>query len=334
MYFGSVKFFKHLIYLFYAVLVLVPIIIAMIFATKYYKIKHNAVDINNKDSISQDSSSNDSQSKLDNICEEIKKNGFSSNELIQSLKKNNMDIMDGIFKEHYSNTTSDLDYINKFPDLYATAPSAYTVTDNTIYLTFDDGPSERTLSILSILDKYNIKATFFIKGDQTDRSKEILKEIVSRGHSIGVHSISHNLPIIYKDVDSYLEDFNNTYNYIYNATGVKPDIFRFAGGSINNANELIYQQIIAEMLRRGFVYYDWNVSGEDATNTATWTTIYNNVLHSLAGKSRGIVLLHDSVNKQTTVTVVEDLIINLQKKGYKFDKLTHDVKPITFGYID
>ena len=129
---------------------------------------------------------------------------------------------------------------------------------------------------------------------------------------------------------------NATYNSIYEATGVKPQIMRFPGGSINNYNRLVYPQIIAEVTRRGFVYYDWNVSGEDATTHATWTSIYNNVLNGINENTSGraIVLLHDSADKQLTVTTVEDIIKALLADGYSFEALDNTVKPITFSYID
>ena len=56
-----------------------------------------------------------------------------------------------------------------------------------------------------------------------------------------------------------MEDFHQTYQAIYNACGVYPTIFRFPGGSVNSYSRGVYQQIIAELLRRGFVYYDWSV---------------------------------------------------------------------------
>lgn len=334
MYFGSVKFFKHLIYLFFTVLILTLVILIWSFLSKPDAIKNKTVPVNDSIVEFQDKSSIVDDITIDDIYQEIQGFGFSTEDVLNVLEKNDNGLMDKIFKEHYTTSEEDLDYKNKFPDLYVTAPNEFKTEENTIYLTFDDGPSENTLSILGILDKYNIKATFFVSGDEKERSKEILKQISDKGHSIGVHSYSHKYEEIYQSMDNFLDDFNNSYNFIYNTTGQKPDIFRFAGGSINTYNQFVYQQIIAEMSRRGFIYYDWNASGEDASKDATWTSIYRSTIESTNGKSRAIILLHDGADKQRTVTVVEDLIIALQKKGYKFDKLTHDIKPITFAYID
>ena len=136
--------------------------------------------------------------------------------------------------------------------------------------------------------------------------------------------------------NSYLEDLNNTYNCIYSACGVKPDIIRFPGGSINDYNRLIYNQLIAEVTRRGFVYYDWNVSGQDASNSATWTSIYRNILNGIDSNEtqRAIILLHDGKGRETTVTTVEDIIIALIDKGYTFEALDNTVRPINFSYTE
>ena len=72
------------------------------------------------------------------------------------------------------------------------------------------------------------------------------KEIVQRGHTIAIHTASHNYRKIYESVETYLNDFNKIYEHIYQLTGVKCDLFRFAGGSINAYNADNYEEIIAE----------------------------------------------------------------------------------------
>jgi peptidoglycan/xylan/chitin deacetylase (PgdA/CDA1 family) len=225
-------------------------------------------------------------------------------------------------------------YTKLYPDLYAAPPTEFFSAKDTAYLTFDDGPSSHTPDILSTLDEYGIKATFFFSGGTTEEDKRIMKSAADSGHTIGIHSISHDYTLIYATVESYLEDFYNTYTIVYEATGVRAKIFRFPGGSLNNYNRLIYQQIIAEMTRRGFVYYDWNVAGDDASNGATWTSVYNNVLAGAREHigGRAIVLLHDS--KYTTATVIEDVIDALINMGFTFKPLDETVLPVTFSYTD
>lgn len=227
------------------------------------------------------------------------------------------------------------EYTKLYPDMYVeNKPAAFREEEGTIYLTFDDGPSKRTPEVLDILKKYNIKATFFVCGGTSDDAKAMMKRVVDEGHTIAIHSISHDYKKIYADVESYLADFYETYTCVYEATGVKPEIFRFPGGSINNYNRFTYQQIIAEMTRRGFVYYDWDVSGEDAVKGADQASIYSNIMNYIStdGNDRAIVLLHDAADKEDTVAVLPDVIQKLIGYGYKLDKLDNSVKPITFGY--
>lgn len=325
MYFGSVKFFKHLIYFILCSIIIIPMVLAIVFGVKY---SHSKVAYA---SVYADLEVEKNKQPTENeILTYIQQNQVSPINVLKSLEKNGINYIDLVFKEHFNALAPEDDYKNMYPDLYVDAPSKFIYEDNMVYLTFDDGPSDNTLEILQILDKYNIKATFFVTGNAGEKGKAILKEIVDCGHSIGIHTYSHDFNTIYVNMNSFLEDFNNIFNYVYEATGVKPNIVRFAGGSINTYNRFMYQQMCAEVMRRGFVYYDWNVSGEDACLDANWTSIYNNVTKGMKDKERAIILLHDKYN---TVLTVEDIIIYIKNKGYSFDRLDHNVQPVTFDYI-
>lgn len=226
-----------------------------------------------------------------------------------------------------------LEYQKLYPELYAQLSKETRTEPNTVYLTFDDGPSPRTAEILDILKQENVKATFFIIGREGDAQKDLMKRIVAEGHSLGIHTYSHIYTNIYESVDNYLEDFNQTYNLIYETTGQKPDIFRFPGGSINKYNARDYQEIIAEMTRRGFTYYDWNASSGDANNSATALSVYNNTVQSSEGKDRVILLMHDSISKSYTVAALPSVIAYYKARGFQFEPITSDVSPIAFNYM-
>lgn len=223
------------------------------------------------------------------------------------------------------------EYASLFPTLYVDLPpiTAYNDDENYVYLTFDDGPSNYTENLLYYLDKYNIKATFFVIPKDTNQSFRLMKKIVDEGHTIGVHSLTHVYEDIYASVDNFLADFEAAYNLIYEATGVEPTLYRFPGGSKNDYNTATRDAIITEMTRRGFVYFDWNVDSEDAIG-ANWTQMYNNVLSEVENNKRSVILMHDGY--QNTVLVLEDIIKALQtdSKNYTFDKLTRDVRPMQF----
>ena len=227
------------------------------------------------------------------------------------------------------------EYTKLYPDLYAD-PVDYGSEDieNSAYLTFDDGPSARTDEILAILDKYDIKATFFVVGTTTEEGLQRMRNIVEAGHTIAIHSYTHNYQQIYASVEAYLDDFYQMYTQILEATGVKPQIFRFPGGSINSYNGTVYMDIIAEMTRRGFVYFDWNAANGDAASRQILpaSTLAENALASVGNRRRAVILMHDSASKTTTVEALEAIIKGYQEGGYTFLPLTSATKPVTFGY--
>ena len=140
-----------------------------------------------------------------------------------------------------------------------------TISEKVLYLTFDDGPSIRyTAEILDVLKEKDIKATFFVVGENVRKYPEIVKRIAEEGHTIGIHCNSHRYEELYESVDSYLQDFNKAYEAVVETAGVEPRLFRFPGGSINAYNSHIYKELIARMEEQGFIYFDWNASLEDS----------------------------------------------------------------------
>lgn len=227
-----------------------------------------------------------------------------------------------------------LEYQNLYPEMYCEVPTERKISENTVYLTFDDGPSDNTPKILAILKKYNIKATFFVTGQTDKNSQAIMEQIVDEGHTIGVHTYSHQYETIYTSVESYLDDFYKIYTLIYEATGVYPEIFRFPGGSINAYNSHCYQQIIAEMLRRGFTFYDWNVSADDALPKATVYSIINKATSGIDKADRLIILMHDGYKMTKTVQALPQIIDKHKEAGYEFSSLTNNDLSMSFTYID
>lgn len=230
-----------------------------------------------------------------------------------------------------------LEYQSKYKKLYVENDFSYKEKkDKVCYLTFDDGPStENTERILKILNKYDVKATFFVINKKGEKLEALYEEIVKEGHTIGIHSSSHNYDKIYESVDAYLKDFNIMSNKIEKLTGVKTDIFRFPGGSLNTYNAEICIPLIAEMLRRGYTYYDWNVSSGDASSRIlSKKQITQNVLNGVFDEGRNIILMHDSDEKDSTVEALPEIIETLSAQGYTFEKLDNKVEPIIFNYLE
>lgn len=219
------------------------------------------------------------------------------------------------------------DYVNRYPNLYATPRTEWNSAQDGVkicYLTFDDGPSANTLKVLDVLDKYNIKATFFVIGEEielNDKNKEILKEISDRGHLIALHTYSHDYKKIYSSVDAFLADYEKVFNLIEEITGQRPYIYRFPGGSYNSSVKKIRKEIITEMERRGFIFYDWSVSGEDSVGKPTSYSILKNVKKDLTRYQLPVVLLHDGQPNKVTAKALTSIIDMIIDKGYIFGRL-------------
>ena len=197
----------------------------------------------------------------------------------------------------------------------------------TMYLTFDDGPSEEnTSTVLDILKAHNIKATFFVVGENVEKHPEIAKRIVEEGHTIGIHCYHHNYNTLYESVDSYLADFEKAYQAVLEATGVKVQFFRFPGGSINAYNKDVYEEIIKQMTDRGFVYFDWNGSLDDATKKNEPESLLKNARESTLGRKKIVMLAHDII--YNTTLCLEELIESFP--DYKMESITPEVTPIQF----
>ena len=312
-YFGSVRFFKHLILTVLAIIIIFPYILALHFFYENMELRKQA-DNSNEDI---------SCIKTFDIDELFLKTAEASEQFSGKRKV-------------ISSNHEIIPYQSKYDDLYVDRQEKVEIANNkkVAYLTFDDGPSKRTLEILDILDYYNIKATFFVTNQHDNDGLNIYKEIVSRGHTIGVHSYSHIYKEIYSSVENYLDDFYKMYEQIYKLTGVKPDLYRFAGGSINSYNAEIYQDIIAEMTRRGFTYHDWNVISGDTHRNVTKNTIINSIVKGIKDNNKIVILMHDSIEKKCTSESLPEVIKILKTNGYSFDKLDGTVKPYIFGYIE
>ena len=301
MYWGSVRFFKHLILSTVALMIIVPTVLAVYFGISNHKNKQLAQDYRH-------------------YCSE-----------------DQLPVMEYLTGVDYSDviTIASYPYQTEYPDMYADFSGFVEVEHDrpVVYLTFDDGPSGNTVSVLDTLKANDIKATFFVVNTDISLHQDLYKRIVDEGHTLGIHTFSHRYNQIYTSVEEYLADFNQMYEKVYSLTGVKPTVFRFPGGSINTYNRHVYMEIIAEMLRRGFVYYDWNVASGDAGATFTPAEIHAAVVNGCRNKQKSIVLMHDSSTKAATAAALQGIIDSL-KETHDFLPLDNTVQPSVFTYED
>lgn len=193
----------------------------------------------------------------------------------------------------------------------------------TIYLTFDDGPSVYTSALLDVLKKYNVKATFFVTGSGSD---DILRREYQEGHSIGLHTYTHDYAYVYQSEENFFEDLYRIQNRVKNVTGYTSTLMRFPGGSSNTISTKYDggQRIISKLVRsvsdKGFTYFDWNISSGDAGGASTADAVYRNVVNNLKNGGSSVILQHDT--KAFSVNAVERIIKYALARGYRFDKLS------------
>ena len=198
-----------------------------------------------------------------------------------------------------------------------------------VYLTFDDGPSDNTDAILDILDDYNVKATFFVVGNDTETYGDAYRRIVDEGHTIGMHSYSHNYSKLYQSADSFAADYDKIHDLILNTTGVDTKYYRFPGGSSNKVSNSSMSVFINYLNEKGVIYYDWNVASGDATSQAfTTDELVDNVMNDVVKYKTSVVLLHDASNKDVTVEALPRLIESLNEAGAMILPITDETTVI------
>jgi peptidoglycan-N-acetylglucosamine deacetylase len=193
--------------------------------------------------------------------------------------------------------------------------------DKKVAITFDASwGTDNTNSILNTLDKYNVKATFFLVGEWCDDYPDKVKEIAKRGHEIGNHSNKHpNFTTISKD--KIIKEVEATNAKLLSLTGEVPKLFRFPEG--------LYNDLAVETVESsGLISVQWDVDSVD------WKAYgadkeYDKVVKNV--KPGSIVLFHNDA-KYTPETLPK-IIENLQKQGYEFVKISDLVMKDGY-YID
>jgi peptidoglycan/xylan/chitin deacetylase (PgdA/CDA1 family) len=196
-------------------------------------------------------------------------------------------------------------------------PDTVTPTGKIIYLTFDDGPGKYTQTLLDVLDKYNVKVTFFTVN--TGYTNLIAKEAAA-GHSIGIHSATHDYAQVYASKEAYFDDLNTMQAIIKKQTGSTTTLVRFPGGSSNLVSKKYCAGIMTTLAKaltdQGYQYFDWNVLSGDAGETTSTEQVFQNVINGVQKQDVSVVLQHDI--QGFSVNAVEKIIVWGLANGYTF----------------
>ena len=202
--------------------------------------------------------------------------------------------------------------------------------EKVVYLTFDDGPGGKvTKEILDTLKKENVPATFFVIGSEIKGQEDILLRMKDEGHSIGLHSFTHDRSKLYCNNDGFLNEMIKSQEAIYKVTGEKYNILRFPFGC-NNSTYKLTQGLVDTLHNNNFKIYDWTADTEDGAN-------YNSAPESIIRKGcknekNVVVLMHCGFINKNSAKALPSIIKYYKDNGYVFksiDETTPEIYKVT-----
>ncbi len=178
-----------------------------------------------------------------------------------------------------------------------------------VYITFDDGPTLNTPSIVETLDKYNAKATFFMLEERIVLYPDYVKEIIQKGNAVGLHGISHSEKI-YETETSPLEEMEKTNLTLENLTGKKSRLVRVPFGSSYRLTETQAEKL----LEKGYIIWDWNVDPRDSVGKIIPDKVLENLKRDLKKcKTIPVILFHD---RKSTAKLLPYVLDYLTEEGF------------------
>ena len=207
------------------------------------------------------------------------------------------------------------------------ADRTYLVPDQpTVYLTFDDGPSQWTSQVLEVLREEGVPATFFVLGEQAEKHPDIIRAIASDGHGLGNHTYNHRYEDLYRSFEGFWDQIQQTEGILRDILGQAPALIRAPGGTYSYFDAFYFYYLESA----GYTVVDWNVdSGDSKRRGVPAAEILQNIMAAPL-RHEMIVLLHDGAGHEETVKALPDIVAYFREKGYRFAVLTESVKPVQF----
>lgn len=190
-----------------------------------------------------------------------------------------------------------------------------------VFLTFDDGPSSKsTEAILDILKEEDVKATFFVVGKSALNFPDVLKRVYDEGHTVAIHTYSHDYKNIYSSPEALEADINKAAESLKSVLGenFSTNLYRFPGGSWRKNKEAFVEKVES----MGYIYFDWNVLNGDAEGANPSVDYLVNKFNSTRkGYNVILSLMHDTNAKTNTVSSLRQIIRDLKDEGFEFKSL-------------
>lgn len=201
-------------------------------------------------------------------------------------------------------------------------PAFSSTNKKIIYLTFDDGPSSVvTNDILNILKQHQVKATFFVVGNRIRGKEAVLKRIYNEGHSIGLHTFSHEYKKIYASENAFIEEMIKTSEEVNKVIGIQPNIIRFPYGSNTHLNNAF----LKKLHDHHFKIYDWNASISDGIKPySSPESFTKEAITTSNGISHVVFLMHCTNTNVNTYKALPQIIQHYKTLGYEFRSIKNN----------
>ncbi|WP_240414690.1 polysaccharide deacetylase [Paenibacillus periandrae] len=197
----------------------------------------------------------------------------------------------------------------------------------TVYLTFDDGPSKLTGQVLDILQQEEVKATFFVLGQQVEAYPDLVKRAVAEGHAIGNHTYNHVYGELYKGFSSFWEQIERTEDILAETVDIRPSLIRAPGGTFGNFDAFYFYYLD----QAGYEVHDWHIDSGDSKRVGVPAAEIIQTVRKGPFQDELIVLMHDGTGHEQTVKALPEIIRLFKQKGYVFAALQPSVQPKHFA---
>lgn len=200
-------------------------------------------------------------------------------------------------------------------DEYIAKMKPYMQLKPTVYLTFDDGPNQYTTQNIATLQQYDTQATFFFVGYALSKQQNIVKATFEAGHTIGLHSMTHDKKKLYASATSFINEMLTEQTLLATITGESTSIVRTPYGSV----PWITPSMRNNLVQNNFKLWDWDVDTLDwKYDSGSYKKIIENVQKGVQQAKKNndehiIVLLHD---RQATALALPEIAKWLLTEGY------------------
>lgn len=190
----------------------------------------------------------------------------------------------------------------------------------TIYFTFDDGPSDTTEQLLDILKKHKVTACFFVSND--GNRPDLIRKIAAEGHTIALHSYTHDYKTIYSSKEAFFEDLKKIDDLVYEKVGIHSKTLRLPGGSANTVHKRycpgIMPEIIDDLLKKDYRIIDWDcANGDGLYPDMTEDEHVAYFLSTVANKDEYVFLAHNRLDDEVSIRSIDSILDICEKKGWK-----------------